>query len=373
MSSLAGIGRTGPIERSIDPAVRLTRDRGLWLWVVLAWLLIGTFNTSGVWLVNAWGERGYPVMPLVAYGFGDALVWVGLTWVIFYTTDTMASSPVPRLVRLAVIAFVIIAVATTVMTTEITLGRVLLFGDEPRDRTIEVYLRARTHRDLFDAFMLFVIAGATRLRSWSAQRELRAAQLETELAKAKTQVLASQMQPHFLFNTLHAISSLTADDPGKAQLMITRLGEMLRASMEATSNEVPLADEIAFAERYVDIQKMRFGDRLTMHWSIDPRALDAAVPHLLLQPLIENAIKYGIARSDDGGTVEVHAARNGTRLRISVVNDVCDDDSAAVTPGSGQGLSNLRERLHQLYGAEASLRFERGERVIVTVDLPLDR
>lgn len=363
-----GLARPVPIEAAIDPSLRLTRDRGLFAWVVIAWLLVGVFNTSA-----AWGIAMSHRMPNVfAYAFGDALAWMLFTWLIFYTMDVTSTRRMPVVLRLAIIGVVIATVAALAITVDITLATPLLYPDARPHEITTLYLRARLHRQIFDAFLIFVIANATRLRSWSTQRELRAAQLETELAKAKTQVLASQMQPHFLFNTLHAISSLAPEEPALAQRMISRLSELLRTSMESASGEVTLAEEIAFAEKYVDIQKMRFGDRLAVRWEVDPHALDLLVPPFLLQPLIENAIKYGISGCEEGGAIDVAARRESGRLHLAVTNDRCEHEVPAETPRNGHGLANLRERLQQTYEEAADVEMQFGVRTVVRLRLPAE-
>lgn len=356
-----------PIEASIDPTLRLTRDRRLILWVAVAWLLVGSFNTAAAWGI-AMTQRFWAVL---AYAFGDALAWMCFTWLIFYTMDVVSSRRMSVFAQLATIGFVMALVGVLAITVDISLAGPLLYPTADIDSIITLYIRARLHRQMFDAFLIFVIANATRLRSWSAQRELRAAQLEAELAKAKTLVLASQMQPHFLFNTLHAISSLVTEEPLLAQRMISRLSDMLRTSMESTDSEVALAEEIAFAETYVDIQKMRFGDRLTVRWNVDPRALDLPVPSFLLQPLIENGIKYGIARSDEGGAIDVEAQLAAGHLHLRVVNDRAEHELAEEAPRNGHGLANLRERLRQTYGDDASVELLEGARTTQQVTLPV--
>jgi LytS/YehU family sensor histidine kinase len=180
-------------------------------------------------------------------------------------------------------------------------------------------------------------------------RELRTSQLETRLTVAQLQALKMQLNPHFLFNTLHSISSLMYTDVRAADAMITRLGDFLRMALENESvQEVPLRQELDFLGRYLDIEKIRLDERLTLRVDIDERALDARVPNLGLQPLIENAIHHGIAHLPRGGAIELSAHRDGEILRIHVRND---RPETAGTSREGIGLTNVRARLAQLYGA----------------------
>jgi two-component sensor histidine kinase len=187
----------------------------------------------------------------------------------------------------------------------------------------------------------------------SRQRQLTASQLETRLAQAQLQLLQVQMQPHFLFNTLHAISALMHQDVDAADRMLARLSELLRLSMESVgTQEVSLRRELGFLQPYLDIEGKRFGQKLAVELDVAPDALDARVPSLLLQPLVENAIRHGVAPRVAPGRVWVRARRVGERLEVAV-----EDDGAGAperpAPGRvrpGLGLSNTRARLEGLYG-----------------------
>lgn len=190
-------------------------------------------------------------------------------------------------------------------------------------------------------------------------RELRATQLESKLAQAQLQVLRMQLQPHFLFNTLHSISALVHEDPEGADHMLAQLGDLLRMTLspEATQ-EVALQQELEFLDRYLEIEKTRLGERLRFRRSIAPDTLDARVPYLILQPLVENAIRYAVAPRAEGGRVEIRTARSESVLRI----EIWDDGPGLISPegatnGTGLGLKNTRERLSQLYGSAATLQF----------------
>ncbi|MBL8211124.1 MAG: histidine kinase [Bryobacterales bacterium] len=172
---------------------------------------------------------------------------------------------------------------------------------------------------------------------------------EAMLAKAQLHALKSQLHPHFLFNSLHATMALVRRDPTAAERMIMRLSELLRATLESGGeHEVPLKQEIRFLEQYLEIERTRFADRLSISMDIDPAALELAVPNMILQPLVENAVKHGISPRAAKGTIVVRAQRNNGHLRLEV-----SDDGVGLGPGpvrEGIGLSNTRERLRQLYG-----------------------
>jgi two-component system, LytTR family, sensor kinase len=206
--------------------------------------------------------------------------------------------------------------------------------------------------------------------------ELRASQLETQLTQAQLQALKMQLQPHFLFNTLHSISALVHRDPETADHMIARLGDFLRLTLENSgAQEVSLQKELDFLRCYLDIERLRFQDRLTTSLDVEPRALDTPVPNLILQPIVENALRHGLARRASPGHVEISAKREDGALRIQV-RDNGPGLSAITRPNGkvreGLGLSNTRARLAQLYGA--AHRFELsnapGGGLVVTLEIP---
>jgi two-component system LytT family sensor kinase len=188
----------------------------------------------------------------------------------------------------------------------------------------------------------------------SQDRALRASQLEARLAQAQLQVLRMQLQPHFLFNTLHTISALMHRDVKRADSMIAALSDLLRMSLRSVGvQEVELREEIEFLQRYLEIMSLRFGDRLTVALDIDPDVLDARVPTLVLQPIVENSLRHGFGEGMRGGHVRVTVAPDGDMLRCEVV-----DNGRGIPVGGtteGVGISNTRARLRYLYGERFSL------------------
>lgn len=183
------------------------------------------------------------------------------------------------------------------------------------------------------------------------EREIRAAQLEGSLARAQLRNLRLQLQPHFLFNALNTISATMYDDPAAADEMLEQLSELLRASLRtAQSDEVSLAEELSLLDRYLAIMRARFGERLTIALDLDPEASAALVPSLLLQPLVENAIRHGNAERAGRGTVAVRSRKEGNRLILEVEDDGPGDQEAAPDRPPGLGLAATAERLRLLYG-----------------------
>jgi two-component system, LytTR family, sensor kinase len=196
------------------------------------------------------------------------------------------------------------------------------------------------------------------------ERERRAIGLEASLAQAKLQALRMQINPHFLFNTLNAISTLVHTNPQTADDMITDLSELFRASLESSSeHEISLSRELELLQRYLAIEQRRFGERLNVEQSIDPEILHARVPTLILQPLVENAIRHGIEAQALVGTIVIHATREGSQIKLSVSDNGKKPFNAAVLAKSRQGigLANTRARLQQLYGTEQSFAVGDGE------------
>jgi signal transduction histidine kinase len=208
----------------------------------------------------------------------------------------------------------------------------------------------------------------------AAQLQLRAAQLESQLAQAKLTALKMQLHPHFLFNTLHAISVLVRQQRTReADEMLTNLSELLRETMEGwDAQEVPLRREVEWINLYLAIQRVRFQDRLTVAMDLSPATLDALVPSLLLQPLVENAVRHGVSKSAAPVRIELKSSLKDSYLELRV----CDNGPGISKegPGNGVGLSNTRARLQQIYGDSQSLSLESldGGGTVVTVSIPYE-
>ncbi len=214
---------------------------------------------------------------------------------------------------------------------------------------------------LYAAIVLVILLLDTRREA--AERAVAEARLATSLTGARLASLQAQIQPHFLFNTLNAIAVLARRGDGAAvDRAIGDLGELLRASFDSSGRqEIALAEELEFLDRYVSLQRIRFPDRLEVDWDVEPEARAASVPPLLVQPLLENALEHGLARAR-GGHVRVTARQSGDRLEIEVADDGpgfgTDGDA---TRRAGVGLTNVRERLALLYGASGTLECGDGE------------
>jgi LytS/YehU family sensor histidine kinase len=233
--------------------------------------------------------------------------------------------------------------------------------------------------DIFAIYIpIIVIAHAVLYYTRYREREIRAAQLQAQLSDAKLLALKSQLQPHFLFNTLHSISSLMLRDVQAADTMIARLSDLLRMSLEDEGQHlISLKRELDFTQAYLDIEKIRFGERLKVVFNIPPEALDVLVPHFVLQPLVENSIKHGMSKRSAGGEITIGARLTRGTLDLMVR----DNGSGSSKPGvpsaldCGIGLKGTRERLRTLYGNDQRLDidFLADGAVEVTISLPFRR
>jgi two-component system LytT family sensor kinase len=217
------------------------------------------------------------------------------------------------------------------------------------------------------------------IKVWNSTRnEIRLEEQSRLLLTARLETLASQINPHFLFNTLNSIASLIRIHPERARTMVVQLARIMRRRLRSQDHFSPLRDELDFIGDYLAIELERFGDKLRVVREIDPASTDVSVPSMLLQPLVENSIKHGIANKLDGGTITLRARCAGLRLMIEV-----EDDGAGILaapgvesveiPGKGIGLSNVRERLQVLYSQDYTMAIESeaGRRTRVSIEIPV--
>jgi len=204
-------------------------------------------------------------------------------------------------------------------------------------------------------FLAYVVSYYSTLKD----RERLTAQLEAQLARANLQALKSQLQPHFLFNTMHSISGLMFTDVRAADRMMARLSELLRMSLEGSADQMTtLNRELEFVNGYLEIEKMRFGERLAIDLNISPDTLDAQFPYLLLQPLVENAIQHGVARLPSKGEITISSRQDGQNLWLTISDNGRGFDGIDRSiPKAGLGIRTSRERLQTLYGDNQSLSF----------------
>jgi two-component system sensor histidine kinase AlgZ len=190
-------------------------------------------------------------------------------------------------------------------------------------------------------------------------------------ASARLEALQARIRPHFFFNCMNTIASLTRTDPARAERAVEDLAELFRANLADARAPVPLREELAFVERYLDIERLRLGDRLAIDWQIEPLAAGARLPPLSLQPLVENAIYHGIEPARAGGTITIAARCDGRQLEVTIANPI-DVQARGRHHGNHIALDNVRQRLRAHFGDAARFHAEReGERYVVRLSVPL--
>ena len=253
----------------------------------------------------------------------------------------------------------------------------LMYPSAPQPVHMYLFRRYFLGNAFDDIWMYWIVAAIAH--GWMyyqayQERGLRASQLEAQLAQAQLQMLKMQLHPHFLFNTLNSISVLMRRDVEAAEGVITKLGDLLRMTLDsADQQQVTMRSELEFVSRYLEIERIRFKDRLSIRFSVDADCLDAQVPNMLLQPLVENAIRYGVAPYARPGAVEISAKRVGDELHLTVWDT--GKGIQEPTRREGIGLSNTRARLRELYGIhhQFELRNAEGAGLAVNVQIPFIR
>jgi two-component system LytT family sensor kinase len=276
---------------------------------------------------------------------------------------------------LSIALHVVLALALTAAHVCVSYAATIVAGTLPASETFARFFAVGLPRLASLDFVLYAIvvaAGrALDLRVALAEQRLRAAMLETQVADARLRTLRMQLNPHFLFNTLNSVATLIrARSNDEALRVLVALGDLLRYVLRTDALEVPLADELAFLEEYLEIERVRFQDRLQVDVTADADAQLAAVPSLLLQPLVENAIRHGVSRQPGAGLIAVTARRRGDTLEVTV-RDNGPGPQESPAAGLGLGLQNTRARLTELYRDRGSVTLMRHEgATVVRVVLP---
>ena len=341
-----------------------------------AFALITTYQTS-VQLALRPSTRGSPMRGSMLFStLLDAYLGALTTLAVFWLARRF---PVERGRALRAVAVHSICGAAILLTRFSVYVEIVRRAGWLPGQSFELLLWARLNQNIVFYVLLLGVAHAALYHRRYRERERAAERLAAGLALARLQALKMQLHPHFLFNTLNAISALIPADAQPARRMVAHLGDMLRIALDhEATQEVTLRDELAFLEPYLEIEQARLGDRLTVAMDIDPGLLDAPVPHLILQPLVENAVRHGIAPRIEPGTVRISATpgAGGRSLELEVRDDgpgIEGDDRAAAR--KGVGLSNIQSRLQQLYGDEQRLELRSHPEggAVVRVVLPLRR
>ncbi len=338
--------------------------RRWWVEVLVIWLFwtfLAVLVTTGRLLDPRWADRGAALLQRqVLYIFSDYYTWALLTPGIFWLSRKLAFDR-PRWQGRLILHLLIglgVALAMEVWSDYLYFYVYQLARRRPEHFNLLMGIQRFWFINELIIYFAVLAAGFARdyfIRYQQRQQEAarlraQAADLQARLTEARLQALRMQLNPHFLFNTLHAISALVERDPKGVRHMIARLSELLRYTLdESGAQEVPLAQELRFLEGYLDIQQIRFQGRLEVRKEIDPEVLDALVPNLILQPLVENAIKHGVSRLETTGRITLRAWREDDQLWLCVR----DNGPGLSSDGrwqEGLGLRNTRARLEGLYG-----------------------
>jgi two-component system, LytTR family, sensor kinase len=342
----------------------------IWLWLLLGWLVLGVFSSAGPFIQLPRMRNAMPPVPLpnlqarmfFAQWFTWTL-WVALAPLALWLRRRfpLERNALQRTLPAHVLAITVLCVAhvamSLVLTELITRGGWGLPLRMLGMRMAASWLLNLPFCALFYGLVLGIASALDYYRQFR-ERQLRAAQLETQLAQAQLQMLKMQLHPHFLFNTLNGITGLVRDNDNAAAVqMLVGLSDLLRQTLDnAGKQEVRLSEELEWLELYLKLQQMRFSDRLQVRVEAAPETLDALVPNLITQPLVENAIRHGLAPRAAPGSVALTAKRTNGRLELRV----CDDgvglpEKWQLESAQGVGLSNTAARLQQMFGTDFEL------------------
>ena len=352
----------------------LTRHRALtWALIFLAWtLIVITFSVQAyVFSVargrpdNFWHEF------LVAAS--DWYIWAALTPLVLFfcrrfriTSNNWLSAVPAHLAVGIVISFLQLAI-------QVRLNYIINPGYKMGYwRVLYFFATFKGHINLLTYWVIVALNHGIYYYEQSRARELAWSRMETDLANAQLQVLNMQLHPHFLFNTLNSISTLISEDPQAARQMVLKLSDLLRASLNKIDQPaVPLQQELELLECYISIEQTRFKDRLTIEKEIDSTALACEVPTMILQPLVENAVRHGIGKHRQTDRISIVAQHANGRLLLEVRNCIGSVENGGSTPTRGIGLANTRARLEQLYNGQHSFEIANREDGGVAVKLTL--
>jgi len=350
-----------------------------WILYVVIWTAVGLFFAS---YSSLWGRVIYKSPVTWDYALKTNLsfyyIWACIAPLVLWLGKRYRFERGTRTISL----LVHVPTSLILSTFQLVIAEIVVqsFSPEPLHlfeafRAIQLTFVVYYHINVLTYWAILGVGYGRQYYRKFRDREIRAAQLEAQLTQAQLQALKMQLHPHFLFNTFNTISSLMHRNVDAADGVLARLGDLLRYSLHNVGvQEVTLREELDFLQRYLEIEQTRFEDRLRVKISVDPDVLDFMVPNLILQPLVENAVRYAVATRASGGCIEITAKEVLGQLRLSVVDDGPGLPQGYDLPANeGIGLRTSRERLQQLYGDEQ--RFTLSNRspmgLAVTIIMPI--
>jgi signal transduction histidine kinase len=340
---------------------------GFWTFLAILTAVSRSLDPRG------FGFRGIGPEGPVLLAFAESWLWALLTPAIFWLGSRVGLERRALLWRILILVLAGVVISVVVYLT-LAAARDLMFESVAiRRRPFRPRLEIAAFRFVPQLLVYFAVLAAGFAREYflrGRQQEAHAARLEAQLAVARLDALRAQMNPHFLFNTLNAVSAMVEKNPSGVRKMIARLSELLRHTTDTRAADlIPLREELDFLGRYVEIMEVRFQGRLRIERKVDPETLDALVPNLILQPIVENAFEHGASRASDEGKVLITTGRRDESLVLTVRDNgpgVVDESQAGV------GLANTRARLGQLYGEAGTLTLVRSEEggTVAEITLP---
>ena len=323
-------------------------------WTLLA-LIFGYISYS---VAEAENRASFPFV-IFSLNFIKFYLWLAFLPVIFKIVRRFGfenrENFVFNLLIQAAFCFVFVVIHTVIYSPFVALIDPLIETNLPTINTLfEKYLFFGNFYlgVLLYSLLVIIIQAYLLFDKYQAEETLNSV-LKAELADAQLQSLKMQLQPHFLFNTLHSISALNLSDPTKANAMIARLGDFLRMTLERSDEQmVTLNEELNFLRCYLEIEQIRFSDRLTVEFDVQNETLTAEIPHLILQPIVENAIKHGVSPYSGKGTIKISSSKSDGKLCLQITDSVAQKKSLAAQNGNGfngKGLTNSRLRLIHLF------------------------
>jgi two-component system LytT family sensor kinase len=346
--------------------------RSWWPWVLFGWssLILVQVTQNYTFCVEVGMPWSWAYS--VRYAVIELSFWAVMTGVIAHWAQTYPLEGVERGRNFAVLFLLTGATLFIHAAYRVPLHRVMYNDPEVRP-LLHLFTFQLVDNSLTDAAVFWAIVGISQAIRSARQAQQR----EHELAKAQLEMLKSQLQPHFLFNTLNSVSWLMRKDVEAADNVITSLSTFLRTTLTVPgSEEVTLRDELQVLRLYLEIEEARFQGRLNVVMNVEPSALDCKVPGLLLQPIVENAVRHGVARIEGPGIVEIGAEREGSELCVWILDNGPGMAASVIRP-EGIGTANARARLEKYYGLAQSLRFservEGGARVDIRLPFQLSK
>lgn len=328
-----------------------------WLLVLGVWTAVAAFSVTQIYIARAALGHPPPLAPLLLLEVPVWAFWALLTVpIVIFARRTPLDGP--RIGR-NLTAHAAVAIAVGVVSVAFQMLWYQAFNPYPMSGGSVTTWFWQYFRQYFVVGVMIYWAAVGAYHAFTnyflyRERELEASRAKAQLTEARLSALKMQLHPHFLFNTLNSVSALLEDDPADARRVLAGLADLLRASLRTDARHViPLEDEVDFLRRYLEIERIRFGDRLDVTMRIEPDTRRAGIPSFLFQPLVENAIRHGIASREDGGRMWISSERRNGSLVLHVADDGPGLSRKPVREGIG--LANTRRRLGELYGADQAL------------------